>query len=469
MGFLEVVKEKKLLIPQIQSYLTALFSGQKQENRIEIWSDYSPSSIGYTVNSFFKEKIEEEKLQDIEKFLRMLSEQIPFSVLQTSLQEEAVWGAEVEQISTKISAPEQNSVEKLMHSAPLEALAQATNNSGEGVKDILEKAKGLFEEVQNYLQDTQTGAVKKGGGSFSFLQTSIRLIESVSTAFGMGNFFQVAGNSMQSQSVPQQLMTVAAFFGMVALTCAPSLANSAGKGLVIGSLIGLGALSLLWFFLKPLPTSLPHAAWWSTAVRPEEGFIQLKKQTLDVLAQALRSFSHPLLVENAEGSNHLTLKAFLHAVKRGDYPFLQEKRFFYLNMQEILTHNEAYAILHNIARTMGRGRKKIVLILDKCEALFTKPGSAAELCKSFLEKEGKFPHVIGLTQQKNYATSIEPYMLFLPFQRIDIETASKEETLKFVLSFLLKEPFSKPLIEERALEYLYQASVERGQFQPLGT
>lgn len=258
-------------------------------------------------------------------------------------------------------------------------------------------------------------------------------------------------------------MTLLHLFGIITPMLLPIL-GAANAGLLIGGILAcIAALSAIWPFIKPKTTHLPaNAENWTKQVQNGSFVAQGRKESLDAIATILKTNRHAILVGPSRVGKSLTAKAFAQSIERGDYPELKGKVIFRINTTDIADQKASFLgggnnILNKISAVMGRHRNDIILVLDEIHMACKNKAKVSDQLKTFLDEEGEFPHVIGITTEKEYKHVKDNHAFSLRFDRVDIKNTSQDETLKILSNVLLKSR-SKPLIKENMLNLIYEKS-----------
>ncbi len=386
-------------------------------------NEISPVDLTKVLKQFFTEMVNEACITDPVKFLDRLATVIPLSKLQKAVKTD--------------------------------------------IEDPLKEAKGMFEEAKLYLQMTE----KKISPSIkarisSLLDGIISVIEGIITAFGIGDFFNPADSDFQADFKSQKIMMLLSLFSMITAMILPILDMATGGLIIGGTLLFIAALSAIWPFIKPMTTHLPANAENLTKQIQNGDFVaQGKKESLDEIANIMKMNRHAILVGPSRVGKSLTAKAFAQAVERGDYPELSGKVVFRINTTDIVGQKASFLgggnnMLKNISSAMGRHRDDIILVLDEIHMACKNNEKIADQLKTFLDENGEFPHVIGITTDEEYKLHVKDNNAFsLRFDRVDIENTNKDETLK-ILSDTFLRSHSRPLMKEDAFDYIYEKSCE---------
>lgn len=340
-------------------------------------------------------------------------------------------------------------------------------------QETLQKAREMLEEAKYYLEkttDRSANTLRNGVGQV--LDSLLAVIESIVTAFGIGDFFKPAESDLHADFKSNKIMMLLSLFSMITTMILPILGAATGGLIIGGTLLAIAALSVIWPWIKPMPRHLPANAENWTAPTLHGGVAQGRKESIDDIANILKMGRHAILVGPSRVGKSLTAKAFAQAVARGDYPEFQGKAVFRINTADIVGQQASFlgggnTILNKISAAMGRHRNEIILVFDEIHMACRNQERIADQLKTFLDEHGEFPHVIGITTEEEYNQHVQENTAFsLRFDRVDIQNTSKEETLR-ILGDTLLESTSRPLVEDGALEHIYtKAIAEEGAPQP---
>lgn len=417
-----VLSEESTDILQRLKNLNARYFFRKDKILINKLKVVEPIELGKVLGCFFAEMVQEDHITDPVKLLDRLATVIPLAKMQEAVKDD--------------------------------------------VGDALKEAKAMLEEAKFYLQMTQEDPSPSIRTRISsVLDGIISMIESVINAFGVGSFFKPAENEMQADFKSQKIMMLLGLFSTVMALLLPVLDASTGGLIVGGTLLSIAALSFIWPFIKPKTTHLPANADNWTKQLQNGGFVaQGRKESLNEIAAIIKMNRHAILVGPSRVGKSLTAKAFAQAIEKGDYPELKGKVVFRINTTDIVGQKASFLgggndILNKISAAMGRHRNDIILVLDEIHMACKNNEKIADQLKTFLDENGEFPHVIGITTEDEYKHVIDNNAFSLRFDRVDIKNTSRDETLKILGDTLLKSR-SKPLIKEGALDQIYEKSCE---------
>jgi flavodoxin len=352
-------------------------------------------------------------------------------------------------------------LDRLATLIPSTTLQEAVNGDA---KYALKEAKSMVKDAEHYF--------KMNEGKFSptlrvrlssIVEGVLSLLESLITAFGLGEFFRPAESEMQATFKSQKIMMLIGIFSTLTTTIV-NIAGAAVAGQVMGGiLLTLMALSIIWPLIKPRTTYLPaNAANWTREVKRANFVAQGRKGSLDKIADILKMRRHAILVGPSRVGKSLTAKAFAEAVERGDYPELKGKTVFRINTTDLTGKKASFMetgnILNKISETMGRHRNDIILVLDEVHMASKDNEKLAEQLKTFLDENGEFVHVIGITTNDEYRDHVQHNNAFsLRFDKVDIENTSMDETIKILGDTALRS-LSKPILDDDAIDDIYRES-----------
>jgi ATP-dependent Clp protease ATP-binding subunit ClpA len=338
-------------------------------------------------------------------------------------------------------------IEHLAAVIPLERLESATLGSR---GEALQEAKEMLEEAKLYLSATENVSPTLRNRLRAIIEGIVSIIESVLSAFGMSDFFKPSESEMHAAFKGQKLMMLISLFGMIATSILPLIGVAAGMKIIGGILFGIIALSVVWPFIKPMPTNLPaNAENWTVEIRKGGCPAQGRKESLDEMANILKMGRHVMLVGPSRVGKSLTAKAFAQAIERGDYPELKGKSVFRLNTTDLVDQKASMLgggnnILYKIREEMGRHADNIILVLDEVHMACKDKAKMADQLKTFLDQGGPFPHVIGITTAEEYEKYVKDNQAFaLRFDRVDIQNTNQDETIKILSDNVLRSPSKK--------------------------
>lgn len=145
-----------------------------------------PVELTKVLKCFFMEIVQEGRIEDPVKFLDRLATVIPLAKMQEALKDD--------------------------------------------VKDPLKDAKGMFEEAKLYLQMTSgSTSLSIRACISSVLDGIISVIESIITAFGIGDFFKPAESEIHTDFKAKKIMMQLSLFSLLTTMILPILGSVTGK------------------------------------------------------------------------------------------------------------------------------------------------------------------------------------------------------------------------------------------------
>ncbi len=369
----------------------------------------------------------------------------------------------MEMLSTTAIADPIQFLDRLATLIPLKKMQEAVKDTTE---DALKEAKSLIHAAKYHLELTEKEySPTLSARLSSVLDGIISLIESIINTFGIASFFKPAKNDLDADTKSHKIMMLLSLFGMISQMILPLMGAEAGGAYLGGGLLVIAALSIIWPYIKPKPSYLPaYAENWTKEVQGK-GFVpQGRKESLDSIANILKLGRHPILVGNSRVGKSLTAKALAAAIERGDYPELKGKIVFRINTKKLIDQKAGIFgggndILNEISAAMGRHRNDIILVFDEIHMACKNNEPMADELKTFLDEDGDFPHVIGITTKEEYSHVKNNNAFSLRFDKVDIENTEEDETLKILNDTFLKSR-SHPLKSDYAIEHIYKESIK---------
>ena len=350
-------------------------------------------------------------------------------------------------------------LEKIAEQIPCETL-QKSSDVSKALESFVKEANLYKEITQKEPSSVITATIN------SILNTFISLIESFVSTFGVGDFLK------PSEGVTHDVMIKSQKFMMLIMglnVMIPSL----GALVVAKIFVSVIVMSFLWPIIKPMTSYLPPGAeCWTKQVQKGSLVVHGRKESLDEIAGILKMNRHAILVGPSRVGKSLTAKAFAQAIERGDYPELKGKVVFRFNMADLIDQQASFVggsnkTLQQISEAMGRDRKDIILVFDEIHMAVKNNQKMADQLKLFLDEEGEFPHVIGITTEEEYVKYVKENQAFsLRFDKVTIENTSQEETLMILGKSLLKNRTHPLVAKGEVLKYIYDKSNQENAPQP---
>jgi len=343
-------------------------------------------------------------------------------------------------------------VTQLAETYSLEQIQEEVRNEFPFHQNALHTAKELLHEAKYYLETAQDLPPSTRTRISSLLDSMIAVLESFLNAFGIAVFFKPADNEIHSEFKGQKIMMLVSLFTLLSGVLMPVLGPALCGSVLGGIFLATSALSLIYPHFRPAPTSLPHADNWSKECRIGHlAFPEGRKASLDEIAATLiaskNSHTHALLLGKTGVGKTETIKAFVHALERGDYPELKGKQVFYINTANLVNSADMFSgsnrILARISEALGRHRDQFILVLDEIHLACQKKKKTGigDQLKTLLDSGKKgFPYVIGITTEEEFYRDIylDHAAFARRFKQITIQNTEDSETLKILNHFLIK-------------------------------
>lgn len=349
--------------------------------------------------------------------------------------------------------------ERIVSMIPLEKLEGSS-----GVASALKEAQDKLKEAQFYLESTQGKVSPTLRTQLSrVFDVLIAVIEAIVSAFGVAGFFKPAENELEAEMRTNIIFRLIGLLTFVSTALLPIFGAAAGAKILGFILLGIAVLSLIWPHIRPAPRYLPaNAVNLTQKVRLKPTGAYGRKESLDDIYRILKRNRHALLVGQSRVGKSLTMKAFAEAVERGDYPEFKGKQVFCINTTDLLDHKASMLgggnnILNKISEKMGRHRDDIILVFDEIHMACKNNEKIADQFKTFLDEDGEFPHVIGITTLEELHFVRENNAFSQRFDEVRITSTSEDETLKILGDTVLKSP-SLPVLGKDVLKRVYQRS-----------
>lgn len=363
----------------------------------------------------------------------------------------------------------------ISHLAPFLSLAQMETMIRKDHPEydtIFTSVQALAKQAEIFLEQTdRKSTLSWKVQAAAIADALISILESLVNAFGLADFFTPPDSALDKQIKSGQISQLLMLFTTISALLIPSLGPALATAIVGGFFLGTTTLSLIFPYIRPAPSRLPKAVNWTKQYQEGQLIAPMGRKTkLYRIATALTASeqvkAHPMLIGKSGAGKTETVKAFVEAVERGDYPKLQGKKVFYLNSAQLVQGAEVLSgenkILSHIDEALGRHRNNIILVFDEIHLVCQDKGAVSEKLKTMLDPNGAFPYVIGVTTEEEYSSYIHPQSggaFARRFEKIDIDDPKPEEVLEILsTSFLRQAPHI--LIHEEVLPKLREQSQE---------
>lgn len=435
-GSLPQVEEESVITRRILETLKSAAPARQSEQLKCDFSKISPENLQKVLDEFFTAAIEE------------LGEEVPPRV-----------------------------TELLANIIPQEQLEEACF---QGKGDALKKAKSLFHQAKYYLENSEVKASATLRSRFeAFIDVIIAFIESILVVFGVEDIFKPATSKMEHDQKFHKIMMLVSFFTMLTAMLIPFFGVEVVSSVVGGTFLVIGVLSLIYPYFGPIPNDLPcNVKNWTKEYRQgelgDQSFIKGRQATLHEIAATLtnsqngRLKKHPLLIGESRVGKTQTIKAFVEAIERGDYPELKGKKVFYLSTSKLCKKECVFQgkdPAEKISEAIKHHKEEVVLVFDEIHIAFQgeKNSLVSQKLKDMLDVGRDFPYVIGITTTKEFKDNIVQDTAFVNrFNVIEVESTNREVTLEILRrSLLTSSPIS--LCEKGALEDMFELTKKQPQ------
>ena len=139
-------------------------------------------------------------------------------------------------------------LDRLATLIPLKKMQEVTK---ENVNDALKEAKAMFGGAKFYLQLNQERRSPTIRAQISsILDGMIAIIESVVTAFGIGEFLILRESDAHADFKSQKIIMLLSIFSMISAVILPIVGAATGGVIIGGIFLAVIALSAIWPFIK---------------------------------------------------------------------------------------------------------------------------------------------------------------------------------------------------------------------------
>ncbi|HSX04025.1 MAG TPA: AAA family ATPase [Rhabdochlamydiaceae bacterium] len=332
------------------------------------------------------------------------------------------------------------------------------------VPNLLKEIETKVEQAKLYLNSKSAADTPLTAHLLTFFNAFIAVIEGLINVFGLAEFFKPADNEAQAEAKSNVFFRITGIFSILTSTLLPLFGAAAGAQIIAIIILSISVLSLIWPFIKPMPTYLPaNAENWSKQVQEKSVAVYGRKDKLERMYKILKRNRHVILTGPSRVGKSLTAKAFAEAILKGDYPDFKGKVVFRINTADLLKQQASFLgggnnILHQISSKMGRHRNDIILVLDEIHMACANNEPIANQLKTMLDRDGAFPHVIGITTEQEYKDHIQKDPAFNNrFKEVNIKSTDVDETVKILGDAILTHP-DAPIIEADTVQQVYAKS-----------
>jgi len=353
---------------------------------------------------------------------------------------------------------------------PLEKLQDVIKMRYPSFEGAVQAARAKVQSAQYYLNTTQDKLQPTLKMRLhALLDAMSSVLESFLSAFGLAEFFKPADSEIHADIKTQKIFMLIHLFTFVSAIVLPFLGATLAAQIVGGWILFIVVLSIVYPHLRSVTHTLPAAENWTKKyLEGKLDVVEGRKNILDALAHTLIASKnvkkHPLLIGRSGVGKTETVKSFVAAIERGDYPELKGKRVFYFNTANLVNNSEMLGggnkILARIKEKIGKHGEKVILVFDEIHLACEKNehSDIGNQLKTLLDPGSEnFPYVIGMTTEEEYFTHIytNNKAFARRFKCIGIDNTDADETIQVLRDALLRQN-PKILIQKGALEYLLQ-------------
>lgn len=360
---------------------------------------------------------------------------------------------------------------RLSEVVPMDKLQEAIREDYPNYVDALHASKEMFEKAQYQLEHSQTTIPRSMQSRLSHVLDSIILgFENVIGAFGIAEFFSLSESPSDIKMKEQIVIMLLDLFALLTTLILPMSGATLAAMIIAGALLSISAISLIYPYIKPMPSVLPKAenwtrAYWQSELPVGEG----RQETVDELAKTLmtgrHSKVHPMLIGPSGVGKTETVKMLVAAIERGEYPALKGKKVFYINTADLVNlrdvHHGDNRVLMKISEIIGRHKDQVILVFDEIHTSCAKIGSSVmgEQLKTMLDS--KFPYVIGLTTEEEFYQSIYQNnpAFARRFKLISVGNTDETATVQVLNNVLLRKA-PEILVDPQASRMIYRKSMD---------
>lgn len=359
---------------------------------------------------------------------------------------------------------------------PLEELEAIVREKYRNFPDALTSAKNMFKQAQYYVETRETLSPSIQTRLWSIFDTLLNVIDSLLLALGIADFFQPPENDFHAEFKLQKIMMLISLFTLLTATMLPMLGITTGASVVGGIMLFIALLSILWPYIRPLPSELPEAKNWSKDIR--EGKLlttEGRAGAIEEIRDLLNNNQTPLLVGPSGIGKTQTAQAFARALERGELPEFLGKTVFYFNTADLVNSKEPLGgnnkILKKILKKIEGRRNQCILVLDEIHLAYQAKEESAigEQLKTLLDEKNPLIAennllVIGLTTEEEYATNIFAAQRAgdRRFKTVTIATTNEEAT-EAILKQVLVQNSPGVMIAPDAIPHLVQQTKKEPQ------
>lgn len=270
-------------------------------------------------------------------------------------------------------------------------------------------------------------------------------VDKLAGAMGLIDLFKASDSVEQAEAKGARILALLPLFSVAAASFIPFVGVFWGSLGLIVACTAFVVVGVVHSYFRPCPKDLPKAEnWTDLAERGLLTTVPICKKLIDAIASSLivaKKMAEPVMLTGPAGIGKTEVaKALTLALSRGDYPALQGKTVFYLNMADLANNTEVTIsgnrILFHLNQLIGRHRDKVVLILDEFQRSCDPKAEVAlsdQLKALFDTVESKFSYILAIATEGDALKGS-------PFEhRLTMDPLSDFELLYLLQTTLLRE------------------------------
>lgn len=331
-----------------------------------------------------------------------------------------------------------------------------------GINDLVEEAKEHFRQAQYYLDKSRGVPISTKAYLNCTIEAFILTVQGFIDAFGFGAVFSNSESDVHADFKSQKIIQLVGSFSMITQALVPAVGGEMTLKIFTGFFLSFTALSLIWKYIKPLPSTLPGGGESVNRDIQMGGFIpEGRDEVRDKIAKYLKKKRHVLLVAPSRTGKSAEIAAFTAAIERGVYPEFKGFQVYRHSTGEIAKENPSFlggtsTILSDMRKATGRHEEKVIRVWDEFHMACKDKCPLGDRLKPYLDKNGHFQRVIAITTPDELQYIQKNVALLNRFKIIPLENTVKKNTIKIMRGELISDP-KKPIVQDGVLEEIYKS------------